>query len=427
MRLSKKVVLVCLFAVLAMGLVFAGGAKDDDGKVTLKILGYGANDNIEGQTFLRVCKEFMEENPDIVIDYELLYDEAYHQKAVARLAAKDVPHIASMGADARWGAGWIESKQQVNNVPYYPDHIDANLVPDFFGTGVKPYLPLGGTNFCTVVGVNTELLAKIGGKMPETYEDMKALAKLCKDNGIKCMSTHGADGWVWGSCVMSGIIPRTTGDLKWIEKACQKKAKFTDPKFVAALDVLRQWVADGVLDPESVLTDNGTGLSNFVNGKYLMYIDGQWSFGQGNLGKMVDHIQLITIPPVPGEVACQGCCAGAWMNGYGITKEATKDPKVLEAAKKWLAYFNSEEEILLKLKDGSIGAPIIKDFKTPEGMDPMVAQKAALGKYPTCYVIDSYLSGAANDILNAGMQDIVSGKQTAKDLAAAVQKAFDEQ
>ena len=72
MRLSKKVVLVCLFAVLAMGLVFAGGAKDDDGKVTLKILGYGANDNIEGQTFLRVCKEFMEENPDIVIDYELL-------------------------------------------------------------------------------------------------------------------------------------------------------------------------------------------------------------------------------------------------------------------------------------------------------------------------------------------------------------------
>ena len=98
------------------------------------------------------------------------------------------------------------------------------MVPDFFGTGVKPYLPLGGSNYCTVVAINMDLLNKIGGKIPETYEDMKALAKTCKTNGIQLMSTHGADGWVWGSCVMSGIIPRTTGDLKWIEKAVNKQA-----------------------------------------------------------------------------------------------------------------------------------------------------------------------------------------------------------
>lgn len=429
MKLSKKVLLVALFAVLALGLVFAGGKKEATSeKVVLNIMGYGDNANAEGVTFKRICEEFMAENPDIEVNYELLYDEAYHQKAVARLAAGDVPDIAYMGADARWGATWQEAGQQVDNVPFYPENIDASLVPDFFGTGVKPYLPLGGSNYCTVVGVNMELLEKIGGKLPTTYAEFVELAALCKANGIECLSTHGADSWVWGSCVMSGIIPRTTGDAKWIEKAIQGEVKFTDQGFIDALNVLSTWVKDGILSKDSVLVDNGTGLSNFVNGKYLMYIDGQWGFGETNLGELSKTVKLTTIPTVPGEKAnMAGAMAGAWQVGYGITKKGASDPKVLEAAKKWMAYFFSYEETVQRLNDGAISAPIIKNFVTPEGMDPCIAEKGKLGAYPSCFVIDSYLTGAANDALNAGMQDIVAGKMTGAELAAVVQKAFDAQ
>ena len=428
----KKIV-AGLCILLAATTLFAKPKAKKDKKakkantITLNVMGYGDNSNSEGQTFKRICDEFMAENPDIKVNYELLYDEAYHQKAVSRLAAGDVPDVAYMGADARWGSEWQEAGQQIDNLAYYPANIDASLVPDFFGTGVKPYLPLGGSNYCTVVAVNMNLLNKIGGKLPETYEDMKALAKLCKDNGIELMSTHGADGWVWGSCVMSGIIPRTTGDLKWIEKAVNKQVKFTDKGFVDALSVLSTWVADGVLDPNSVLTDNGTGMSNFVNGKYLMYIDGQWAFGESNLGELSKTVKLISIPQVPGEKACAGSLAGAWQVGYGITKKGASDPTILEAAKKWIAYFYSYDETVQRLRDGGISAPIIKDFVLPEGMDPCIGEKAKLGAYPSCYVIDSYLTGVANDTLNAGMQDIVSGKIDAATLAANVQKAFDAQ
>ena len=425
----KKLLTVACGLVIATSLFVSCKAKTakKPTQVTLNVMGYGDNSNSEGQTFKRICDEFMAENPDVKVDYELLYDEAYHQKAVSRLAAGDVPDVAYMGADARWGAEWQEAGQQINNVAYYPSNIDASLVPDFFGTGEKPYLPLGGSNYCTVVAVNMDLLNKIGGKIPETYEDMKALAKLCKDNGIQLMSTHGADGWVWGSCVMSGIIPRTTGDLKWIEKAVNKQVKFTDKGFVEALSVLSTWVKDGVLDPNSVLTDNGTGMSNFVNGKYLMYIDGQWAFGEQNLGKLSKSVKLISIPQVPGEKACAGSLAGAWQVGYGITKKGASDAKVLDAAKRWIEYFYSYDETVQRLRDGGISAPIIKNFVLPEGMDPCIAEKATLGAYPSCYVIDSYLTGVANDTLNAGMQDIVSGKITPAALAANVQKAFDAQ
>jgi len=362
MKLSKVVKAGLILGMASMVVGFASCSKKSSGKVVLNIMGYGDNSDSQGQSFSRINEEFMAANPDIVVNTELLFDEAYHQKAVARLAAGDVPDIAYMGADSRWGATWQEAGQQVNNVPFYPSNIDASLVPDFFGNGNKPYLPLGGANFCTVVAVNMELLNKIGGKLPNNYEEVKELAKLCKANGIELLSTHGADGWVWGSCVMSGIIPRTTNDPKWVEKAVNKQVKFTDDGFVAALDVLRQWVADGVLDPKSVLTDSGTGMSNFVNGKYLMYIDGQWAFGQANLGELANTVKLIAIPEVPGEVGQHGSVAAAWMVGYGITKKAAADKKVLEAAKKWLAFYNSYEEVVIRLRDGTISCPILKDF-----------------------------------------------------------------
>lgn len=422
----KKVMLVALVAVLAMGMVFAGGKKETaSGKVTLNVMAYGTNANSEGQDFARVVEEFMADNPDVEVVYEMLYDEAYHQKVSARLAAKDYPDVAYMGADERWGSAWKESGQHIDNRPFMPANIDQSLIPDFFGTGEKPYIPLGASNFCTVVAINMDILNDLnGGKLPQTYDDLKTLAGLCKAKGISCITTHGADSWVWGSCVMSGIIPRYTGDTTWIEKACQGKVKFTDPAFVESLNVLSVLVADGVLDPNAALTDDGTGKSLYQAGKTLMYIDGQWAMGTQNLGTATT--KLIAIPTLPGEKAYPGAMAGAWQVGYGITKAGASDPKKLDAAKRFLEYFFSEEETVIRIRKGSISAAILKDITIPDDLDPLIAEKGTLGAYPSCYVIDSYLSGTANDLLNAGMQDIVLGKQTAAQVAAAVQKAWDE-
>ena len=391
-------------------------------------MGYGDGTNAEGVSFRRICDEFMAVNPNIKINYEILYDEAYHQKAVARLAVGDVPDIAYMGADARWGAVWQEAGQQIDNIPYIPSIIDSSLIPDFFGTGVKPYIPLGGTNQCTVVAVNMELLNKIGGKLPTTYAEFVNLAKLCKSKGIACLSTHGADYWAWGSCVLSAIIPRTTGDAKWIEKAVQGKVKFTDKGFVDALDVLSKWVKDGIISVNCVDYDNATGISNFKNGKTLMYVDGQWTFNQRNFGDMAKDIKLIPIPTIPGEKANMAdCIAGAWQVGYGVTKKGASDPKVAAAAKEWFKFFFSYEETVQRLNDGAIATPILKDFVLLDGMDPIISEKIKLNAYPNCYIIDSFLTGEANDTLNKGLRDLVAGKTTSTDLATAVQTALDAQ
>jgi len=101
-----KKTLFVLAALLAMaGMVFASGQAQSGQagtkQVVVKTMAYGDNSNSEGVNWVRIVKAFEKENPNIKIDYELLYDEAYHQKVAARLAAGDVPALAYMGADAR--------------------------------------------------------------------------------------------------------------------------------------------------------------------------------------------------------------------------------------------------------------------------------------------------------------------------------------
>ncbi len=426
MKLSKKVLLVAGTALMAAGLVFVGCGKSGaatGGKVVVKALAYGDNANQEGQNWVRIVDAFEKANPDIDIDYELLYDEAYHQKVTARLASGDVPALAYMGADARWGAPWAEAKQQFDMKPYLDTNVfDLSLIPSMGPNGEIYELPLGTSNLCTVAFANTKLIAELGFDMPKTYEDLVKMVPAAKAKGIEVVGTHGADGWAWGSCILSGIIARTSGDAHWVTKAKAGSAKFTDPEFVNALKVLQVMVKDGVLSSKSVLVDSGTGLSNYSNGKYLFYLTGQWDAGSIT-PETQEVTKLIAFPILPGEKGNGGSIAGAIQVGYGITQAGAKDEKVRDAALKFLAYFNSEAEVIQRLRDGAIVAPVLKSYQIPSDIPTIIKAKVDLGKNTTIItdVIDAFISGPQNDAINSGCQKIVSGTSTPEQVAAEVE------
>ena len=128
-------------------------------------------------------------------------------------------------------------------------------------------------------------------------------------------------------------------------------------------------------------------------------------------------------PALPGEQAAMaGSVAAAPSVGYGITQEGAKEAKVRDAALKFLKAFNSVEEVTLRLRNGAIVAPVLKNFKVPDDMPRLVKQKVTLAQSAmNTDVIDAFLSGAPNDTLNAGMQKIASGQATAAQIAKEVE------
>jgi len=387
-------------------------------------MAYGDNSNQEGVNWVRIVDAFEKANPDIDIQYEMLYDEAYHQKVTARLASGDVPDLAYMGADARWGAPWKEAAQQFDHKALLDtNYYDLKLIPPMGPNGEIYEIPLGTSNITTVLYMNKALVESLGFSAPKTYEDLVAMVPAAKAKGIEVVSIDGADGWAWGSCLMSAFIARLSGDPNWVSKAVAGQYKFTDKVFVDSLALITRMVNDGVISSKSVLVDYGTNVSNYANEKALFMVQGQWVAGSIENPAVADNTVMMAWPKLPGEkAATAGSVAAAIQVGYGLTKKGAADPAVREAALKFIQYFYSEAEVTQRLRDGAIVAPILKGYQVPADLPAIVKQKVALAQTAlNTDVIDAFLSGAPNDALNAGMQKIAAGEATAAQVAAEVE------
>ncbi len=420
----KRFILVLMVLALLVPAFATGQKEAAPGQVVVKTMAYGDNSNPEGVNWVRIVAAFEAANPGIKIDYELLYDEAYHQKVAARLASGDVPHLAYMGADARWGAPWKEAGQQFDHRPYIDGKVfDLNLIPPMGPKNEIFVLPLGTSNITTVLYMNEALVKSLGFSEPKTYEDLVAMVPKAKAAGLEVVSIDGADGWAWGSCYMSAIIARLSGDANWVSKAVAGQYKFTDQVFVDSLAMITRMIKDGVIADKSVLVDYGANLSTFSNKKALFVVQGQWAAGSIDPA-VADTTKMLAWPKLPGEKpAMAGSVAAAIQVGYGLTKAGAADAKVRDAALKFMMYFYSVEETTLRLREGAIVAPILKNYQVPADLPLIVKQKVSLAQTAkNTDVIDAFLGGAANDALNAGMQKIVTGAATPAQVAAEVEK-----
>ncbi|MBN1500026.1 MAG: extracellular solute-binding protein [Spirochaetes bacterium] len=419
--MRKALIGFILLVVVGVAFVPAFSASK---KVVVDTMAYGDNSNPEGVNWVRIVNAFEKANPDIKIQYEMLYDEAYHQKVTARLASGNVPDLAYMGADARWGTPWKEAKQQFDHKKYIDKNMfDLSLIPSMGPRGEIYEIPLGTSNLTTTLYMNEKLVKELGFSTPKTYADIVKMVPAAKAKGLTVVSIDGADGWAWGSCLMSTIVARMSGDLNFVSKAVAGKKKFTDPDFVASLAMLETMVKDGVIDAKSVTVDYGTNMSNYGNGKALFMVQGQWAAGSINK-KVQDTTRLMAWPAFPGEKkGAAGSVAAAIQVGYGLTKKGGSNKDVREAALKFLNYFYSVPETTERLKTGAIVAPILKNFKVPASLPQVIKDKVTVATTAkNSDVIDAYLTGAANDALNSGMQKIVSGKATPAQIAAEVEK-----
>lgn len=422
--IALAIVMIAVMGLSAQGASESAGAEQ---KVVVKTMAYGDNSNQEGVNWVRIVEAFEKANPGIDIDYEMLYDEAYHQKVVARLAAGDVPDLAYMGADARWGTPWKEAGQQVDHRPFIDtDYYDMSLIPPMGLNGEVYEIPLGTSNITTVLFMNERLVNELGFDKPETYADLVAMVPAARAAGIDVISIDGADGWAWGSCLMSAVIARMSGDPQWVSKAVDGQFKFTDKAMVDSLKFLDRMVKDGVISSKSVLIDYGANVSNYSNEKALFMIQGQWVAGEIQ-PDVADNTVMMAFPQLPGEKpATAGSVAAAIQVGYGLTKQGASDPAVRDAALKFMRYFYSHAETEQRLRDGAIVAPVLKDFDVPDDLPIIVKQKVGLAQRAlNTDVIDAFLSGAANEALNTGMQKIVSGQATPQEIATQVESLLE--
>jgi len=431
---KTRVLIAFMLALVALATFMVGCAKKPE---TLKVLYYIDATQAGYDVDQAIWAKFQKDNPDIKLEKEELFNEPFHQKMQAYIAAGTLPDVFYMWPSGRSQA--IHDKKlskdmvQLLGKDYLANFSAAAQDPANQGANYIAEIPQSFT-YTTTVYVNKKLLADNGLAIPKTYDEMKAMVPKLKAKGIETLFIPNKDKWPAQSCLYSTVLGRMVGN-KFIDEVKAGTAKFTAPEFVASLGFMAQMYKDGVIAKNDATIGYGEGPGLFAAGKAAMMVDGDWRVGAFVTDKasgkalippaaQATDWELVNFPAIPGEKNPGTVSAIAGV-GYGIASTIPAGSAKEKAAVRLVKYLYSPEVQKIRYETGAY-IPTLKGV-TSDKVEPLTTKLAAYYTTipSTCYVFDGVVDPSINNVLQDGLQALLAGSGNSAKIAADMQKAMD--
>lgn len=425
--MKKGIIVLLMIAVVA----FSAFAQ----KTTLNFLYYIDATQAGYEEDMAYWQKFRDDNPDIDLQMEMLFSQAYHQKLSSYIAAGQVPDVVYMWPTSRDSSKILHDNKLMKDLSVV---LGKDFLSNFNGAALDvkqqsslqlSELPQSFT-YTGVAYVNKKLFADAGLPVPKTYADLKKSVLKLRAKNVQTVLLPNGDQWPAQSCLFSTMVGRYLGDA-WLDQVKTGKVKFTDKNFVNVLTQYKKLYDDGIINVSNVQMGYGEGPALFAAGKAAIIIDGDWRVGAYLTDKatgkaLIDpkvqasDIELMNIPAFVGE-KFPGAAAAIAGVGLGISKDASGAK--LEAATKLLKWYYGKEFQTMKWETGAF-VPTRTDLKT-EKLEPLGQKlpKFYAANTKTCYVIDGVLDPSVFNVLNAGLQAIPLGAKTPAQVAKEMQDA----
>ncbi len=360
----KRVAIVLLALCLAAGLWAQG-------KVTLKM-----GDNLADRTTTwgavveQINAEFKAANPGVEIVTESYPDQPYQQKIKIYATAKQLPDVFKYWSFTTLlkplvDGGFVQplSKAEFDKYGYMAGALESNMY-----NGKLYGIPVSGDLW--VIYYNKKLFADAGvTSVPTTIEDLEALAPKFKAQGIIPMVTDGKDAWPL-SITFDAFAERVSGDFSRVQKALDRKAKFTDPDFVEGARQLQKFVQSGLFQEDLMVSDYGASRNLFGQGRAAMYLMGSWEVGlatdasfSDDFKNNVDAFKLPVLKNGKGKIDD----LVAWFGGNYVVSAASKNKAI---GLKYLSFYAQRFPALAWEKQAAFPAQKVE----PRASDTPVAK-----------------------------------------------------
>ncbi len=299
--------------------------------------------NGQGLVEQMIIDDYMGENPNVKIEVEALDEEAYKTKfkAYAMDGMPDVVNIWGQPAflDEVLDAGVLAELNEADYADY--GFVSGSL--DGFKKDGKLY-GLPRNTDVALFYYNQKMFKDNGWEVPETYDDLLALAEKINAAGFSPVAMDGGDGWPM-AVYLSDLMVRVNGDCRSLISDAISKGDFSDPVFTKATQLLADSAAAGLFQNGYDSQDYGTAMNLFTNGQAAMYYMGSWDASMA-LNKDIpeevrDNIRAFTMPTVEGGKA-KNTDIAAW-NGGGYAVSANSEVK--DEAIKFLNYMYQPDKL----------------------------------------------------------------------------------
>lgn len=402
-------------------------------KITISMMDLWAEDNTENiATSVRAALEqFRIDNPNITVKEEAIGDQtAYYTKLKTLAASNSLPDVfvckgselatfakndlvASLddilNADPEWKGGYIPSAFE-----------DLSTNGKIYAT---PYSMLS----THVIYYNKQILAAAGYDVfPTTWDDFTAMIGKIKANGITPIALGNKDQWVAESCILSALGDRFTGSEWFKGLVANSGSKFTDQGFVDALAALQQLGTMGAFNTDMNSINNDQQKTLYFNGEAAMFMEGSWAVGAVVAGpaEIAANTEVAVFPSVNGGVGAAQATSGGSGSGFavGIKNYEAKKEAIAKLLK---AISGPAYSISIAEKGEPVAYPVANYDKSKVSELAIKYGKLASGLAFTP-IYDSYLDPAVISVMNSGLQELLIGEVTPKDLAGKIQAEYEK-
>lgn len=313
--------------------------------VTLKVFS-NLPDRKNGQGLVEqmIIDEYMAENTNVKIEVEALDEEAYKTKFKA-YSMEGMPDVVSIWGQPSFLDEVVDAGvlAELNEADYADYQFIEGSLNGFTYDGKLYGLPRNTDVAC--IYYNEKMFADNGWKVPETYDELLALADSINAAGIVPMAMDGGDGWPM-AVYLSDVLYKIAGeDYADIVSKAITSGDFSDENLKKATELLKA-AADAKLFQNGYDSqDYGTAMNLFTNGQAAMFYMGSWessmALNEDIPEEVRTNIRVFTMPVVEGGKAASTDIA-AW-NGGGYAVSANSEVK--EEAVKFLNYMYQPDKL----------------------------------------------------------------------------------
>ena len=422
----KKILSIVLVLVLSMSLLAVTASADEP--VTIQVRSGWVEANLPN--WRAECAKFEEANPGIKIDLEFTpAGEDSMAKLKAEFMSGSAPDIVQ---------AWKT---------YFNEYVDAGLVldlsdmyavngwtiPDIYG-GVRAWCakledarndqaPVYGVpDFIntSVIFYNTKIFEKYNLKEPTNLDELIAVSKTLKENGIRPLAYPGKANNI---CDLYAKIQCQTAGLQTLLDINTGKDTFMNAGMLQAAQIVEKLAKEGVLDPAFITYDEDQCVQAFARGEAAMFsmhtaydkaLQDAKAANPDFDYSIIKGINFVDKPIVEYSATYGGC----WM-----IPASTKHP---EEAKKVLSFlFGKEMATPAASENGRITMfPEANKGITAPAIKVVVDNQLAKCSPESFYLTDMVPSKVL-DNLKFGLQELISGNVTPEQMMQEAQKTMD--
>ncbi len=292
------------------------------------------------QWFADQYKPFEQQN-NVDIQIATVPSENFHEKFIAAVQAKSqIDALTQNGQDVRWMALDGLLKNLTDVVTYKDRFVPTSLTP-YAVEGHLYAIPYGAMN-TSALYYNKQIFAKYNLAPPKTYDDLVAVVKALKEQGVYGIAMGGSTIYMWPMWFFQTFAQTANNQSEELTRqTLQGKTTFTDPAYLDAMQALANLGKDGVFEPDvNGVDDRGGAQAIFTSGKAAMFYGGTWEIaGFRQAGMTADQLGVLPFPKLTGSSLPVQMTGGS---GNAATIYAAIDPSRLSLAEKFIDFVTND-------------------------------------------------------------------------------------